>query len=111
MESLDIVSQVVSEDTIQSNKVIEFFCSLCDIFVDQAYFTSLYQDDVEIEARVNQSNQLILTVICPGLELTEDQQTSEVISAFNLMMLCSEQVTINAEESEKLRICFVLPSN
>lgn len=111
MKSLDIVSQVVSGNTIRSNKVIKFFCSLCDIFIDQIYFTSLDQDDVEIEAEVNQYSQLMLTIICPGFEFTEDLQSTKVIDAFNLMMLCSERVTISAPEPEKLSICFVLPHN
>ena len=108
MNSLDVVSQVVSQSYIKSNKQVRIFCTLCDIFIDKTYFTAPNQNDVQFEAEIDDSNQLSLTVICPGFELTEELQSTEVINAFSLMMMLSKRVTIGVPAPEKLSICFAL---
>lgn len=108
MNSLDVVSQVVSQSYIKSNKQVRIFCTLCDIFIDKTYFTAINQNDVQFEAEIDDSGRLSLTVICPEFELDDVSQPTEVINAFSLMMMLSKRVTIGVPDPEKLSICFVL---
>ena len=108
MDSLDVVSQVVSQSYIKSNKHIRIFCTLCDIFIDKTYLTAINQNDVQFEAEIDDSGRLSLTVICPEFELDDVAQPTEVINAFSLMMMLSKRVTIGVPAPEKLSICFVL---